>query len=258
MADADNGPLNGTAKSDGAGLAPAISGASASAAKAKAGKPADPGAENVVGAPLMTVVVRNEFYRDGFRNLIKIAIVEAVIIVALIITFIAYIDTVKPQDHYFATTADGRIMELKSTEDPYMSESALLTWATEAATETMSFGFHDYQRRLQTSSKHFTQRGWETFATALTKNRVIETVQALQQVVSAEPRSAPYIVQKGVFDGKYRWIVKLPLKVTYRAGTGSRVDNPDVTLVIDRVDQLENSDGVAIEQWTLNQPDAGN
>jgi len=45
--------------------------------------------------PLMTVVVRNEFYRDGFRNVLKIAIAEAIIIVALISTFIAYINAAR-------------------------------------------------------------------------------------------------------------------------------------------------------------------
>ena len=242
MADAGSGasgePLNNSG------------GASAAGTKAKAGKPAEAAAgDGVVGGPLMTVVVRNEFYRDGFRNLIKIAIVEAAIIVALIITFIAYIDTVKGQDHYFATTADGRIMQMSPLESPNMSDSALLSWTAQAASEVMTFGYHDYQRRLQNSSRHFTRHGWETFTSALTKSRIIESIQALQQVVSAEPRSAPLIIQETISNGKYRWVVKLPLKVTYQSGAETRVDTPDVTLVIDRVASLENSNGVGIEQW---------
>jgi intracellular multiplication protein IcmL len=226
------------------------------AAKGKSGKPgeaANPDA--VIGGPLMTVVVRNEFYRDGFRNLIKIAIAEAVIIVALIITFIAYIDTVRSQNHYFATTADGRIMTLLPNDVANMGDAELLSWVSQAASDIMTFGYHDYQRRLQNCIRYFTRRGWETFSDALLKSRVIESVQALQQVVSAEPRSAPILIQKTVFNNKYRWIVKLPLKVTYQSGTETRVDNPDVTLVIDRVASLENPKGVAIEQWISTQPD---
>ena len=37
-----------------------------------------------VGGPLVSVVTRNEFYRDGFRNLIKIVILEGIIIIGLI------------------------------------------------------------------------------------------------------------------------------------------------------------------------------
>ncbi len=205
----------------------------------------------------MTVVVRNEFYRDGFRNLIRIAIAEAVIIVLLLLTFISYMNAAKAQNHYFATTADGRIMQLVPLELPNMGTSALLSWAAQAGTEVMTFGFHDYQRRLQYSSRHFTRHGWETFAAALQKSRTIESMQAQQQVASAEPRSAPVLIQEGVFSGKYRWVVDLPLTVKYQSGGDQRTDNIMVRLVIDRVPSLENPSGVGIEQWIATQPNSG-
>ncbi|MBU6475819.1 MAG: DotI/IcmL family type IV secretion protein, partial [Alphaproteobacteria bacterium] len=98
--------------------------------------------------------------------------------------------------------------------------------------------------------------GWETFASALQQSRIIESIVALNQVVSAVPRSAPILTQEGVFRGKYRWIVQLPLAVTYQSGTNGRTDDMNVTLVIDRVPSLENPSGVGIEQWiaTTNTP----
>jgi intracellular multiplication protein IcmL len=244
MADAGNVPSGEPLKSDG-GASSAAGGAVKGAKSSKAG------ANDIVGGPLMTVVMRNEFYRNNFRNLTRIVIVEAAIIVMLIITFISYINIVKSQDHYFATTADGRIMNLMPNEYANMSPSALLSWSAQTASEVMTFGFHDYQRRVEYSSRHFTKHGWETFSDALKKSRIIESITALQQVVSAEPRSAPILVAESIVNGKYRWKVKLPLKVIYQSGSESRVDNPDVTMVIDRVSQLENPDGVGIEQWIL-------
>jgi intracellular multiplication protein IcmL len=199
--------------------------------------------------PLMTVVVRNEFYRDGFRNMLRIAVAEAFIIVGLIICFIAYMNASRPQDHYFATTADGRIMQLVPLERPNMGTSALMSWVAQSATEVMTFGFQDYQRRLQTSSRHFTRHGWETFTSALQKSRIIESVEASRQVVTAQPRSAPVLIQEGIFNGRYRWVVDLPLAVTYQSGSNVRTDNLSVRLVIDRVPSLENPNGVGIEQW---------
>ncbi len=212
------------------------------------------GAAPPVVGPLMTVVMRNEFYRDGFRNMIRIALVEAVIIVGLILALIAYMNTSKPSDRFFATTADGRIMQLVSLDKPNMNTAALVSWVAQAATETMTFGFHDYQRRLQQSSRHFTRRGWESFSTALQKSGIIDSVQASQQVVTAEPRSAPILTQQGVLNGKYRWVVNLPLRVTYKGGGGAaRTDNLDVSLVIERVPSLENPNGVGIAQWISTQ-----
>ena len=226
-------------------------GAASSAAKTKTAQQTD--ANGVVGGPLMTVVVRNEFYRDGFRNLLRIAIVEAVIIVALLLTFISYMNASRTQDHYFATTADGRIMQLVPLELPNMGTSALLSWAAQAGTEVMTFGFHDYQRRLQYSSRHFTRHGWETFAAALQKSRTVESIEAQEQVVSAQPRSAPILIQEGVFNGKYRWVVDLPLTVKYQSGSNIRTDNLTIRMVIDRVPSLENPNGVGIEQWIATQ-----
>jgi intracellular multiplication protein IcmL len=231
---------------------PAVSKPVAPLTKTGPSKAAAGGGAPVTSMPqgsLMTVIVRNEFYRDGFRNMMRIAFIEAVIIVTLVVAFISYMNATEPQDHYFATTADGRIMQLIPLEQPSMGTSALMSWAAQSATEVMTFGFHDYQRRMQQSSRHFTRYGWESFTGALQKSHIIDAVEAGQQVVTAQPRSAPVLVQEGVFNGKYRWVVDLPLTVTYRAGATNRTDNLTIRLVIDRVPSLENPNGVGIEQW---------
>jgi intracellular multiplication protein IcmL len=208
---------------------------------------------SVVSGPLMTVVTRNAFYRDGFRNLIKIAILEAVVIVGLILTLIVYINNSQAQDRYFATTADGRIMQLVPLDQPNLSTAALMSWVASAATEVMTFGYHDYQRRLQQSSRHFTRNGWESFSNALQRVRIIDSVTSLQQVVTAAPLSAPILKQQGVLNGRYRWIIQMPLQVTYRSGSQTRTDNLELNLVVERVSSLENPNGVGIEQWVAVQ-----
>ncbi len=237
-----------------AAAAPAAKPAAARPAVTAAAAPAVPGTTKAMPpGPLATVVVRNEFYRDGFRNMLRVAIAEAVIIVALILTFIVYTNATKPQDHYFATTADGRIMQLVPLDQPNMGTAALMSWAAQSATEVMTFGFHDYQRRMQQASRNFTRHGWENFTDALQKSRIIESIETNRQVVTAQPSSAPVLVQEGVFNGRYRWVVDFPLAVTYQAGTATRNDNLAVRLVIDRVPSLENPNGVGIEQWIATQ-----
>jgi len=144
-------------------------------------------------------------------------------------------------------------MQLTPLNVPNMGTSALISWASQSATEVMTFGFHDYQRRMQQSSRHFTSYGWESFANALQKSRIIESVEVGRQVATAQPRSAPILIQEGVFNGKYRWVVDLPLAITYQSGSSSRTDNMTVRLVINRVPSLENPNGVGIEQWIETQ-----
>lgn len=224
-------------------------------ASAPAAAPAPEKAAPLMAGPLVSVMTRNEFYRDGFRSLIRIAILESIIIVGLILTLIIYINSSKPQDRYFATTADGRIMQLVPLDRPNMTSAALMSWVAQATTEVMTFGFHDYQRRFQQASRHFTKTGWESFTLAMQRARIIDSVQALQQVVTAAPRSAPVLIQQGVLNGKYRWVLQMNLQVTYKsAGAGSsRTDNLKLNLVVERVPSLENPNGIGIAQWVATQ-----
>jgi len=204
------------------------------------------------GAPLgalESVVTRNIYYRDGYRNIMNIAILEALAIVALIIALIVTISVSRPQDRFFATTSDGRLIRMIALNEPNMNEAALISWAARASSDVMTFGFHDYQKRLQEASAYFTRRGWQSFTEAIDRSRVMEGVQQAQRVVTAAPKSAPVIEQQGLVDGIYRWVVQMPLIVTYQSGTATQSETVNVTLVIVRVSTLDSPSGVGIQQW---------
>lgn len=200
--------------------------------------------------PLGNVVIRNQFYRDGYRTLVKIALFQGIGILALILTFVIFLNIYTPSRTYFATTEDGRVVPMIPLSQANLSRPALLSWAAQAATETMTFGFHDYRRRLQESSRHFTRRGWNSFTRALQDSGMIETVADNRQVITAIPRSAPTILAEGLMpNGTYRWEVEMPMQVTYELGSSRRSDQMNVRLVIVRVPKLESANGVGIEQW---------
>lgn len=198
---------------------------------------------------LGSVVIRNEFYRDGYRSLLKIAVIEAMIIIALIAAMFYVVHIHQPENRYFATTEDGRLVPMVALNEPNLSTPALMSWAAQASTEVMTFGFHDYRRRLQEASRNFTRIGWASFTSALERSRIIEMVEANQQVVTAAPASAPILVSEGLVRGRYQWQVELPIVVSYQAGSLSRADNLLLTLLIVRVPKLESPNGVGIEQW---------
>ena len=115
-------------------------------------------AEDVSG--LGRVVVRNEFYRDGYRTLLRLTLILSIIIVGLIGAMYFVIQTHQPENRYFATTEDGRLVPMVALSEPNLSTPALMSWVAQAATEVMTFGFNDYRRRLQEASRNFTRHGW--------------------------------------------------------------------------------------------------
>jgi len=207
----------------------------------------DAGQEDVSG--LGRVIVRNEFYRDGYRNLLRLALIQGIIILGLLGAMYYVISVHQPENRYFATTEDGRLVPMVPLSQPNLSTPALMSWVAQASTEVMTFSFNDYRRRLQEASRNFTDRGWESFTTALQQSRIIEMVEANQQVVTAAPSGAPLLNSEGVVAGRYQWVVQLPMVVTYQSGAKSRSDRFLVTVVVVRVPRLESPNGVGIEQW---------
>lgn len=207
----------------------------------------EPQAPDVSG--LGTVVVRNEFYRDGYRNLLRLALIQGVIIIGLLLAMYTVIQVHQPENRYFATTEDGRLIPMIALNEPNLSTPALMSWVAQATTEVMTFGFNDYQRRLQESSRNFTRRGWESFTQALQRSRIIEMMDANQQVITAAPAGAPLLKSEGPVLDRYQWVIEIPLVVTYQSGARVKSDNLLVTVVVVRVPRLENPSGVGIEQW---------
>ncbi|MEM7651388.1 MAG: type IVB secretion system apparatus protein IcmL/DotI [Pseudomonadota bacterium] len=195
------------------------------------------------------VVVRNEFYRDGYRSLLRLSLILGIVIIGLLAAMFFVIQTNQPENRYFATTEDGRLVPMVPLNEPNLSTPALMSWVAQASTEVMTFGFNDYRRRLQESSRNFTRRGWESFTGALQRSRIIEMVEANQQVLTAAPQGAPIVVSEGLVAGRYQWQIQLPLVLTYQAGARTRTDKLLVTLIVVRVPRLESPNGVGIEQW---------
>lgn len=201
------------------------------------------------GAGMEIVLARSEHYKSKDKNMMRVVIIQVLAIFGLVATFLTYVNTVKPHDIYFATTPDGRKVELVPLNQPNMQPAALLSWTAQAATEIMTFGFSRYRDSFQKSSRHFTPSGWENFLNALKKARIIEGVEASQQIVTAIPKSAPVITAEGLQDGVYQWMIQLTLLVTYQSGAEKKTTTMTVYLTVVRVPTTDNPNGVGISQW---------
>ena len=202
---------------------------------------------------LETATHRINFYKDGYRTLVRLVMMEALIIIGLVFALIIYMGTTEPRNQYFATTEDGRIIPIVSLSEPNLSHPALVSWTAQAATEVMTFGFHDYRKRLQESSRHYTRRGWESFTKALQESGFITAVTANKQVITAVPRSAPIIRSEGIKNNRYQWELEIPMRINFQLGSQSRSESQIIRLTIVRVPRLESPSGVGIEKWVAFQ-----
>lgn len=196
-------------------------------------------------------VVRNESYKTGFRNLTLIVILQSIAITALVVAVLSFMYLYKPQDRFFATDPNGNQIPMVALNQPNMTQAALLAWVSQAATEIMTFGFHDYREKLGFSTRHFTVKGKESFRKALEQIKIIQNIEKNQQIITATPRGLPIITQEGPVKKNegYFWHIQLPLIITYQSGTKSRNDLLRVDMIVVRVPTQENPMGIGIDQW---------
>lgn len=219
---------------------------------AKPQKAQKPGADPATSG-LGTVLVRNEFYRDGYRTLLRVVFGQALAIGVLVLALVFFASTDRTEQTYFATTQDGRLLPMVPLNQPNQSDAAILAWTTQAMTETFSFSHSDYRRRLQEASRrYFTSQGWASFTQALQKSQLIDYLEANNQVMTAVPTHAAAIQSQGteLVGGviRYYWIIQVPLTLTFEA-----LDNKDTrryvyVIKVVRTMELDNPSGIGIEQ----------
>jgi intracellular multiplication protein IcmL len=206
---------------------------------------------------LQTVVTRNKFYREGYQSLMKIAIAQGIVVLVLACLVVYKLFIEPPPVRYFATTNDGKIMDLTPLTEPAMNDAAVLSWTSQAAADVMTFSFLDYQRRLQDSGRYFTPVGWEGFMTAIQESRFLEGVKANQQIITTVPSQAPVIIERNQANGRFYWRIQLPIVITFTSGEKKQSRRQLLNLTIVRVSPLEHPAGLGIEQWVASEMGGG-
>lgn len=201
---------------------------------------------------LEVVRLRNNFYRDSYRRVLTGFLLMVVINLILAATLI-YLITHRPKPEYFATTSDGRIIQLYPLTMPVISTADLLQWATVAATSVNTYNFVNWRQELQAASSYFTPTGWKEFQDALKASRNLETVMARKLTVSAVATGAPVVLDEGIVNGVYKWKVQLPILITYESAS-TKISQPSlVTMLVTRVSTLETPKGIAIDGFYMSE-----
>lgn len=201
---------------------------------------------------LETVMLRNSFYKDGYRKITS-ALIAALLIIVMLAGIIFYLIAHQPTPKYFATTDSGKIIPLIPLDQPNINSTAILQWATNAAVALYSYNFVNYRQAFTENRQYFTSEGWGAFLQQLQSSGSLSTVQSKKLIVSAVAAGVPVIVNEGAFKGRYFWRVQIPLLVNYEGESGSFQNHLLITVTIQRMSTLEREDGVGIEAFVAEE-----
>jgi intracellular multiplication protein IcmL len=198
---------------------------------------------------LKYILLRNAFYRDGYKRILFSVLLMLLVDVALVYG-IFYKYTHPPEPQYFAATAAGRIIQIHPLSDPVLTDQEVLQWVSVAVQKMYEIDFLHWRDQLQQISNYFTPYGWRTFSAALKKSDNLNTVTKLKMVAQAQITAAPEIVEKAIVGGSFAWKIQVPVLVSYENSSRSPITQAmDITLLVLRVPVQQNPDRIAINNF---------
>jgi intracellular multiplication protein IcmL len=201
---------------------------------------------------IQSVLLRNAFYRDGYRALLKVSLVQGAVIIILIAIVVMLVLASDVKHTFFATNVDGRIMPIEPVQEPYFADDQVITWVAKTAREVMQLDFLNYRTSLDKANSKFTQTGRLDFHNALRDSRLIEALERSKLITQLKIESAPQILKKALTkEGVYVWFLSMPISLVYDGQDPPQPFHGRLQVRVDRVNFLEDPDGIAFGQWVL-------
>jgi hypothetical protein len=133
--------------------------------------------------------------------------------------------------------------------EPNLTGTAITNMAMNLVTEVLTFGFHNADGRLLSARHLFTEECWQRFAKAYLQYGRLEAVKRNQQVITAIATAGAVVVAEGKINKRERWVVQVPIAVTFQAGAETATKRSILQLTLVRASTLKHPEGVAIDGW---------
>lgn len=187
-----------------------------------------------INSGLEMVVMRNQFYRDGYyRVLFCVLFMLAVNVVLAGLLYIKWTNPPEPQ--YFATTAQGQIIKIHKLSDPVFPDDMVLQFAADSVRKAFNLDYIHWREQLKDASENFTPDGWVYFSSKLKETNNLKTLVDQNMVSDAQITGAPQVVRESIVSGHYAWNIQLPLLVTFTNGSNTIHMPIEMTVIVIRV-----------------------
>ena len=197
-----------------------------------------------------TLKLHDNFYRDQFIKVILIIVSIFMIIIFLgFLSFYLYWN--KPEPILFPVGQDFRVEPLVSLEDPNLSLPEVFQWVSDVIRKSFIYDFKNYQNQVKLNEQYFTDNGWKTFLNQLNLYVNYTNVQTNKLFVYGELSAAPTLINQGVVNGRFIWIIQMPVTIVFAGYRPLPRKTLNFEIRVVRVTTEDNLAGVAIDNIIL-------
>ena len=149
---------------------------------------------------------------------------------------------------FFISDGKGFTRPLTPVDSPIVDDTELLQWTVQAAIAPYNVDYWNYAKELNTASRKFTLRGWNTFAGSYVGQGNFDELKRARLLCHAQSQRAALIHQTSFVQGALAYTIEVPIVQTCENVNQTSTNNLLVTAVVVRTNTDDHPDGLAIDQ----------
>lgn len=198
------------------------------------------------------IIIRTENNYKGMGRAVFLFTASILVLLGLSISLniMSFVELKNPNDRYFTVDENLRIVELTPLNEPYISDSALINWATETVAESFTMSFADWRSALNKISSKYDKHAFDSFIKSLKNSGNLSFIidKRLNTIVNID---GPAIISAqgiSLSTKRYTWDVEVPIIINYESSEGVKATQRVlINVTIHRVSTLETSRGIRIK-----------
>jgi intracellular multiplication protein IcmL len=172
--------------------------------------------------------------------------IAALLGVSLIHDAYVWLNPVEPR--YFFVDGKNPPRPVVALDSPIVSDTELLEWTVEAILAPYNVDYQNYAVELNTASRRFTVKGWNTFANSYIAQGNFDELKRARLLCHAQAQRAAVIHQTGFAAGALAYQVQVPVIETCENVNQTSTSNLLITALVVRTNSDDHPDGLAIDQ----------
>src|SRR5271165_5758266 len=149
---------------------------------------------------------------------------------------------------YFFTDGKHAPRPVLALDSPIVDDTQLLEWAVQAILAPYNVDYFNYPTELNTASRRFTLRGWNTFANSFIAQGNFDELKRARLLCHAQSQRAAVIHQTSYVQGALAYQVQVPITQTCENVNQTSTNNLVITALVIRTNDDDHPDGLAIDQ----------
>lgn len=160
----------------------------------------------------------------------------------------AWVWTHPAPPRYFLVDGKHAPKPVVALDSPIVDDTELLNWTVQTILAPYNIDYFNYPVELNTASRRFTLRGWNTFAGSFIGRGNFDELKRARLLCHAQAQRAAVIHQTSFVEGALAYQIQVPITQTCENVNQTSTNNLMITASVIRTNDDDHPEGLAVDQ----------